>query len=93
MSELNDRFKVVAELTKMYRPERFTYLGISIISFLILITSVIVVLIDSSDRSVVLVSMFGSSGVVTLASGRSLYMWKESMSRLFKSDSGDNRNE
>lgn len=82
-TNLTDRAAVVAELAKLYRPERITYLVISILALIMVIACTIVVIVRQGIEWAQLTLLFGSSGVITFACSRVLLMWSRAMEVVF----------
>jgi len=81
--DLKDRAAVVAELAKVYRPERITYLIISILALLMVVACTVIVIIRQGIDWAQLTLLFGSSGVISLACSRVLFMWSRAMEAVF----------
>ncbi len=72
---LRERLEAVERLVELFRLERYVYLGVTLVSFLVLLGSGIsIILREQSDHSI-LTLLFGSSGLITYSTGRVLWMW------------------
>lgn len=80
--DLERRMDVVERLTNLFRFERMIYLGITIISLIMILASGISLLINSNAGAAELSLLFGSSGAITYTTGRLLFMWNEALKRL-----------
>ena len=81
--DLNNRAAVVAELAKLYRPERITYLVISILALIMVVACTVIVVVRQGIEWAQLTLLFGSSGVITFACSRVLLMWSRAMEVVF----------
>ena len=79
---IEKRMDVVERLTNLFRFERMVYLGITIISLIMLLASGISLLIKGEAGPADLSLLFGSSGTITYTAGRLLFMWNEALRRL-----------
>lgn len=77
--------EVVKQLTELFRFERMVYLGISIVSLVILIGSALSLIIRGQAGYSELTMSFGSSGLITYSTGRLIFMWNEALKRLIPS--------
>ena len=84
--DLKARMEVVKELTNLFRFERAVYLGVSIISLVMLIGSALSLLWKGQAGAAELMMLFGSSGLITYSTGRLLFMWNEALRRLIPSN-------
>jgi len=81
--DLKDRAAVVAELARLYRPERITYLVISILALAMVVACTVVVIVRQGIEWAQLTLLFGSSGIITFACSRVLLMWSRAMEVVF----------
>jgi hypothetical protein len=79
---IDKRMDVLERLTSLFRFERMVYLGITIISLIMLLASGVSLLIKGEPGSAELSLLFGSSGTITYTAGRLLFMWNEALKRL-----------
>jgi len=83
MSEsLNERLEVVKELTNLFKFERLVYLVITVLSFIMLLSSAVSLMVKGKAGPAELTMLFGSSGSITYTAGRLLFMWNEALKRL-----------
>lgn len=80
--DIEKRMDVVERLTNLFRFERMVYLGITIISLIMILASGISLLINGKAGTAELSLLFGSSGTITYTAGRLLFMWNEALKRL-----------
>jgi predicted lysophospholipase L1 biosynthesis ABC-type transport system permease subunit len=59
------------------RIERWTYLGISVVSFAVLLLIVVIELLNKTIDIAVFIGMFASTGVVGVCVARVLEVWKD----------------
>jgi len=78
-SDLAERLKVVEELTAVFRVERFTYLGVTLVAFVMLATSGAFLLIDKGVNPSELTLLFGSTGLLGYSGSQILQMWNRSL--------------
>ena len=83
LPDLKDRAAVVGELARLYRPERITYLVISILALIMLVACTVVVIVRQGIEWAQLTLLFGSSGIITFACSRVLLMWSRAMEVVF----------
>ncbi len=83
--DLKERLEVVKELTKLFKFERMVYLGVTIISLIMLMGSALSLMLKGQAGSAELTMLFGSSGLITYSAGRLLFMWNEALKRLIPS--------
>jgi len=74
----------IKELVKLFLPERIIFGVFTIISFIILIACAIIMVYQDSDKTVFIIGLFGSTGVITFTSGKILKMWSDSIDLLKK---------
>jgi hypothetical protein len=67
----------VERLLGATRPERITYLALTGLSVVILLVSACVLIVRTHAEVGTLVSLFGSTGVVTYSSGQILRIWTD----------------
>ena len=79
MSDLAERLKVVEQLTAMFRFERFTYLGVTFVAFVMLAVSGALLLIDKGVNPSELTLLFGSTGLLGYCGSQILQMWNRSL--------------
>lgn len=79
---IEKRMEVVEKLTKLFKFERLVYLGVTIISLIMLLASGVSLIIKGQAGTAELSLLFGSSGLITYTAGRLLFMWNEALKRL-----------
>ena len=82
-SELNAKLKAVERMVGLFKMERMTYLGVTLISLIMLLGAGVYMFIDDKvNQMAVLSLMFGSSGLITYSAGRLLKMWDQAITML-----------
>jgi hypothetical protein len=76
---LRDRVEAVERLAQLFRLERFIYLGVTAISFLLLLTIAVRIFIQGSAQLAEWGLLFGSSGLITITGNRVLQMWSQAL--------------
>ena len=79
-SDLDARMRALERITQIFRLERMVYLGFAIAAFVMLIVCVVAAVVRQEQSLAGTLGAFGSSGVVTITSGRVLVMWNRAMS-------------
>jgi hypothetical protein len=87
-NDMNQRLEAVGKMLKMFKAERMVYLGINILSLLVLLSCAIYLLFQDANI-VAVVGLFGSSGGITIATGRVIKMWSDAMRVLAPDGKGD----
>ena len=83
---ISDRLNAVKGLTELFRAERMVYLGVTIISLLMLIGSALSLMLSGQAGTVELSLLFGSSGLITYTASRLLHMWTLALKCLVPSE-------
>ena len=92
ITEIDARLRAVERLISIFRVERYVYLGISILSFVILITFAIYMFVtsDGQGRSQVLTLLFlPPAGAVLYVSGAFLRMWSQALAVFGKANADE----
>ena len=63
--DIKQRMEVVKELTNLFKFERMVYLGVTILSLIMLVSSALSLMIRDQAGSAELTMLFGSSGLIT----------------------------
>lgn len=79
---IEQRMEVVEKLTRLFKVERMVYLGVTVISLIMLLGSGASLIIKGEAGTAELSLLFGSSGLITYTAGRLLFMWNEALRRL-----------
>ena len=79
---IEQRMVVVEKLTRLFKFERMVYLGVTVISLIMLLISGASLIAKGEAGTAELSLLFGSSGLITYTAGRLLYMWNEALKRL-----------
>jgi len=87
--DIKKRMEVVKELTNLFKFERMVYLGVTIISLIMLMGSALSLMIKDQAGAAELTMLFGSSGLITYSAGRLLFMWNEALKRLIPSNEAE----
>ena len=77
--ELRDRVEAVERLAHLFKVERFVYLGVTAISFLLLLTIAVRIFIQGGAQMAEWGLLFGSSGLITITANRVLQMWSQAL--------------
>ncbi len=85
---LRDRVEAVERLAQLFKLERFVYLGVTAISFLLLVTIAVRIFIQGGTQIAEWGLLFGSSGLITITSSRILQMWSQAL-RMVASETVD----
>jgi hypothetical protein len=76
---LRSRVLAIERLTALFRVERFVYLVVTGVSFLLLIGVAVRMLIQGTAQTAEWVLLFGSSGLITITANRVLQMWSQAL--------------
>jgi len=76
---LRDRVEAVERLAQLFRLERLVYLGVTAISFLLLLTIAVRLLLQGGAQLAEWGLLFGSSGLITVTGSRVLQMWSQAL--------------
>ena len=76
---LRDRVEAVERLARLFKVERFVYLGVTGISFLLLLTIAVRIFIQGGAQIAEWGLLFGSSGLITVTANRVLQMWSQAL--------------
>lgn len=76
---LDARYNTVKKLTKLHHFERMAHLVVNIASLVVLLTCVIIMIVRKETDIVSLTGMFGSTGLITITTGRILRMWEKAI--------------
>ena len=87
--DLKGKMAVLRELTELFKFERMVYLGVTILSLVMLIGSALSLMINDKAVTAELTMLFGSSGLITYSTGRLLFMWNEALKRLMPSNEAE----
>ena len=79
MGELQDKAEYVERLLAGTKVERYSYLVICMASAIFLLTSAVISLIRNHGDVTMLVSLFGSSGVITYSTSQIMRVWSDAM--------------
>jgi hypothetical protein len=78
-ADLDSRMRYVERLLNHTRPERITYLVISLVSAVVLIVFATVILIHHGGDVGTLSGLWGASGVVTISNAQILRVWRDAL--------------
>ena len=76
---LRDRVEAVERLAHLFKIERFVYLGVAAISFLLLFAVAVRIFIQGGAQIAEWGLLFGSSGLITITGNRVLQMWSQAL--------------
>lgn len=80
MSERSDIEQITAALLQIHKAnlvERLVYLSISALSFVVLVVSAIIALVNGTMDITTFLALFGATGVIGLCITRILAVWKD----------------
>ncbi len=80
---LEARRRIVAELTNTYKAERYVYLSVSILSFIVILFLALDLYKEKKINTEQLVIFLGPAGFLTIAVSRILFMWSNSLKIIF----------
>ncbi len=80
--DIEKRMDVVERLTKLFKFERLVYLGVTVISLIMLLACGLSLIVKGQTSAAELTLLFGSSGLITYTAGRLLLMWNEALKRI-----------
>jgi len=81
-NSLEEKVKAIRQLLDLFKFERMVYLGITILSLIVLIGCAIYMLGQGTSQVPAVIGMFTSSGGVAYTCGRLLKMWSDAMQLL-----------
>jgi hypothetical protein len=76
---LRDRVDAIKSLLDAFKLERSVYLGVTVVSVIILLVSTISLLLKDSSQTPAILGLFGSTGTITYSAGRVLRMWNDAL--------------
>lgn len=76
---LRGRIEAVERLASLFRVERFVYLAITAVSFLLLFGIAIRMFLQGTDKIIEWGLLFGSSGLITITANRVLQIWIQAL--------------
>ena len=76
---LRDRVEAVERLAQLFRVERFIYLGVTAVSFLLLVVIAVRIFVQGGAQIAEWALLFGSSGLITITGNRVLQMWSQAL--------------
>jgi hypothetical protein len=76
---IRGRVAAVERLAALFKVERFVYLGVTSVSFLLLAAVAARMLYQGSAQVSDLALLFGSSGLITVTANRVLQMWSQAL--------------
>jgi len=79
VTELPDRVAAIERLAGLFRLERFVYLSVTGVSFLLLLGIAVRMLVLGTVQTAEWVLLFGSSGLITITGNRVLQMWSQAL--------------
>ena len=88
MSELS-KSESVEFMLRQFKPERYAYLGVSVSSFLLLLTCIILFLTreEMTQQNLgYIAGMVGSGGAITYTTSQLLRMWRDCLNLLMDVD-------
>ena len=91
--DIAERLNAVKSLTELFKIERMVYLGVTIVSLIMLIGSALSLMRSCKAGGVELSMLFGSSGLITYTAGRLLHMWTLALKCLVPSEEGVDKDE
>jgi hypothetical protein len=85
---MSDDIDKIKELVKIFRPERIIFGTFTVLSFIILISCAIIMIVQDSENIASIIGLFGSTGVITYTSSKILKMWSDSIDFINKNKNG-----
>jgi hypothetical protein len=76
---IRGRVAAVERLAALFKVERFVYLGVTSVSFLLLVAVAARMLYQGSAQTSDWGLLFGSSGLITITANRVLQMWSQAL--------------
>ena len=76
---LRDRVEAVERLAQLFKVERFLYLTVTAVSFLLLFIIAVRIFIQGGAQIAEWGLLFGSSGLITITGNRVLQMWSQAL--------------
>lgn len=73
------RVEAAERLAALFRIERFVYLAVTLISFLLLVGVALQMISQKQGQVVEWGMLFGSTGLITVTANRVLQMWSQSL--------------
>ncbi|MBX7156444.1 MAG: hypothetical protein K1X91_15925 [Bacteriodetes bacterium] len=95
MSELS-KIETIEFMLKQFKPERYAYLTVSIVSFLLLVVCVVMFIlrVELTEKNFAYIAgMMGSGGTIAYSSSQLLRMWADCMAMLNQNNKGKSENE
>ena len=78
--DIEERLQAVERLTRLFRAERMAYLFATMLALSILFfNAYLMVKRGGEAQGTAYASMFGSAGMITVATGRLLHMWNQAL--------------
>jgi hypothetical protein len=87
--KLQERVVAVREIVKLFFLERIVYALATVGAVATLLGAAVMMLVHGKGESAEFLAMFGASGVVTLTTGRVLYMFNRAMSAVWPDPKGE----
>lgn len=81
-NSLDEKVKAIKELLDVFKFERMVYLGITILSLIVLFGCAIYLLSQDKNQLPAVIGLFTSSGGVAYTCGRLLKMWSDAIQLL-----------
>lgn len=78
-TSFEERVVAVERLTRLFRAERVVYLLASLLSVALLLFCAFAIVVENGPNAAALSTLFGSTGILSLAIGRLLTMWTQAM--------------
>lgn len=76
---LRERLDIVKDLIGVFRFERMVYLSVTVVSFLALIASAVMLIARPKPDILQISMLFGSSGAISYTCARLLKMWSDAL--------------
>lgn len=86
MIDLQDKANYVERILAATRIERYSYLGVCIVSVTFLLVSAAITLVRNHGDVSTIIALFGSSGVITYSTGQIMRVWSDAMRLVLSSD-------
>ena len=78
-SELAERLQIVERLTEVFRAERVTYIGVTLMAFAMILASAVLLVVQKGASASEITLLGGSTGVLGISGSQILRMWSRSL--------------
>ena len=89
--DLDKKVTAIKSLVELFKVERYIYVSVTVLSFLVLIVCAVFLLNAPNKLIVPVIGMFGSSGAIAFTTGRLLKMWSDAIKILINVSDDEKR--